>query len=529
MTPEVVFAFLVGGGLGAGGAWYCRRYCRRLVRRRQQEQQRRTEAALRRQLDEIFAVFQAVDGGVYVADMETHEVLALTGRDRGSFDASVVGGRCYQKTGANRQGPCLLCTNRMLLDSQGQPGPPVVREYRNPWNNNWYLAIGRAIHWFDGRLVRMEIAINITERKQAEEALSSSERSFRELVESSLVGISLIQDGEIIFQNPEQQRLLGDPPRPFNLENFAAVHPEDRDKVRESYRLITAGQAPQVDLDFRLYTGGRHEDSALVWVYCRARPIDFRGRKTLLISMMEITRIKELEQLVRLQDRLSSLGRVAAGIAHEIRNPLSGINVSLATLRRIHDQPQYKDKVEEILHRLTKASSKIEEVIRRVMDFTRPGNLRPQPLSLNEPVLAALVLAGVFLEKHRVELIRDLAPELPPCLIDPGQIEQVVLNLLTNSVEAMNDLPRQKPRRLRLTTRAREGEVELRIDDSGPGLPPQARDKILDPFYTTKPEGTGIGLNISHRIINDHGGRLETGDSDLGGASFRIYLPGAES
>ncbi|MDF1614469.1 two-component system sensor histidine kinase NtrB [Desulfurivibrio dismutans] len=522
MTAGLLLALLLGGGLGAGGAGW---YFRRLLRRERREKQRQMEAALRRQVDEVFAVFQAIDGGVYVADMDTHEILALTGRDRGSFDASVVGGKCYEQAGAGRPGPCLFCTNRILLDTAGQPGPPVIREFRNPWNNAWYLAIGRAIHWFDGRLVRMEIAINITERKRAEEALRRSEQNFRELVENSLVGIMLIQDGEIIFQNPEQQRLLGRLPRSFNLEEFTAVHPEDRGKVRESYRKISVGLAPQVDLDFRLYTGGRLDDTALVWVYCRARPIDFQGRKTVLISMMEITRIKELERLLRLQDRMSSLGRVAAGIAHEIRNPLSGINISLATLRQIYDQPQHRGKVEDIFRRLATASGKIEAVVKRVMDFSKPGQLHPRAMSLNEPVSEALELAGVFLSKHRIGLEVELAPSLPPCRLDPGQIEQVVLNLLTNSAEAMENLPREAVRRLKITTRVLADGVELLVDDSGPGLAPGVQEKIMDPFFTTKPEGTGIGLNISHRIINDHGGSLETCAGKLGGACFRIYLP----
>ncbi|ADH84945.1 sensor histidine kinase [Desulfurivibrio alkaliphilus] len=524
MTAAILLATLLGAGLGGGGAgWYFHRRHRRLCR----EQQQRTEAALRRQLDEVFAVFRAINGGVYVADMETHEILALTGRDRGSFDATVVGSKCFEQAGANLGGPCLFCTNRILLDDNGRPAPPVVREFRNPWSNAWYLAIGRAIHWFDGRLVRMEIAINITERKRAEEALRCSEQNFRELVENSLVGIMLIQNGEIVFQNPEQQRLLGRLPSSFNLEDFTAVHPEDRDKVRESYRKISNGLSPQVDLDFRLYTGGRRDEAGLAWVYCRARPMDFQGRKTILISMMEITRIKELERLLRQQDRMSSLGRVAAGIAHEIRNPLSGINISLTTLRQIYHSPQHRDQVEDIFRRLATASAKIEAVVKRVMDFSKPGQLHPRSVSLNEPVAEALELAGVFLSKYQINLEVDLAPALPLCRVDPGQLEQVVLNLLTNSAEAMEAMPREAPRRLKIATRALADGVELLVDDSGPGLAPEVQGEIMDPFFTTKPEGTGIGLNISQRIINDHGGTIEPCVGTLGGACFRIFLPAA--
>ena len=364
-------------------------------------------------------------------------------------------------------------------------------------------------------------------RQQAEEALRQSEQNFRELVENSLVGILLIQDGEIIYQNPEQRRLLGDMPRSLNLHNYKAIHPDDLGKVRESYRKINGGLSAQVDLDFRIYSGGRRREGNPAWVYCRARPIDFQGRKTLLISMMDISQAKELERLVRVQDKMSSLGRVAAGMAHEIRNPLSGLNIYLATLQRMYGRARtgrQEERVEEIFQRLQAASAKIEAVIRRVTDFAKPGQLQAKAADLNKPVAAALELAMLFLQR------RGIKPELvvatlPPCRIDPQQIEQVVLNLLTNSAEALDQLTPAAARRLRVETMVVEGMVEVRVDDNGPGIPAGVRERVFDPFYTTKADGTGIGLNISHRIITDHGGRLEVEESELGGASFRILLP----
>lgn len=516
---------LAGGLTVLPAAWLGWRHHRRLVQRAETEREVQVKAAMGRQVEEILAVFHAIAGGVYVADMETHEILAMTGRDQDCFQGIRVEKKGFPGQGPGSRGPCLFCTDRILLGPDGKPGPPVVREFRNPWNDNWYLAIGRALHWFDGRLVRLEIAINITERKRVEKALRRSERNFRELVENSLVGIMLIQDGEIIYQNPEQKRLLGRYPRHVHLEDFAAVHPDDQAKVRESYRRISEGHSRQEDLDFRFYTGGRQDEAALVWVYGRSRLIDFQGRKTLLISMMDMTRAKELEGLVRVQDKMSSLGRVAAGLAHEIRNPLSGINIYLATLHRIYHRPEQRDQAEEIFHRLALASTKIEAVIKRVVDFAQPGQPLMDLTPINEPVLAALDLAAVFLKKHGVEVDRDLAPGLPACRIDCNQIEQVILNLLSNSAEAMGGLPPAVPRFLRVRTLGRANEVEIRVDDSGPGLVPEVRGKVFDPFFTTKPEGTGIGLNISQRIIKDHGGRLEAGPSDLGGAGFCVILP----
>ncbi|HET98371.1 MAG TPA: PAS domain S-box protein [Desulfurivibrio alkaliphilus] len=496
------------------------------LKRERRRLRRRTEAALYRQLEEFFAIFQAVEGGAYVADMESHEILAITGRNQELFGSNLVGSKCYERAGlGGGRGPCLFCSNRILVNPDGTPARPVVREFRNPADNHWYLCIDRAIHWPDGRLVRLEIAINITARKQAEENLRRSEHNFRELVENSLVGILLVQDGEIVYQNPEQRRLLGNMPNSLLLKDFTAIHPEDLAKVRESYRKINSGVVAQADLEFRLYSGGRRREGELVWVYCRARPIDFQGRKTMLISMVDISQAKELERLVRVQDKMSSLGRVAAGMAHEIRNPLSGINIYLGTLQRMYDRPEMRARVEEIFQRLMAASAKIEAVIQRVIDFAKPGQLQVRALDPNQPVAAALELATVILERHGIVPELEAAAELPLCRIDRQQIEQVLLNLLTNSAEAMEQLPPGARRLLRVRTLMAEGMVEIRVDDSGPGIPAGVRERILDPFYTTKGDGTGIGLNISHRIISDHGGRLEVAKSDLGGARFRVMLP----
>lgn len=498
----------------AATAFYCLR--RERARARQQ-----SEAAQYRQLGEFFAIFDAIDGGAYVADMETHRLLAITGRDRDYFNPELLDGKCYERGGIDGDGPCPFCTNRLLVNPDGSPAEPVVREFHNAANNQWYLAIDRAIHWPDGRLVRLEVAINITARKEAEEALRRSEHNFRELVENLPVGILLIQDGEIVYQNPEQRRLLGGVRQ---LRNFAAVHPDDLGKVRESYRKIVGGLAPQVDLDFRLYSGGRRRGQ-LLWVYCRARPIDFQGRQTILVSMMDVSQAKELERLLRIQDKMSSLGRVAAGIAHEIRNPLSGINIYLGTLRRLYGLPGQEARAREILAQLEVASAKIEAVIRRVTDFARPGQPRFKAMEPNRVVQAALELTGLFLEKHGVVPQLELASGLPYCRADQPQIEQVLLNLITNSVEAMATLPAGLPRPLRLRTALQDEMVEIRVDDGGPGIEVTTRERVFDPFFTTKADGTGIGLNISQRIINDHGGRLEVVEGELGGAGLRILLP----
>ena len=137
----------------------------------------------------------------------------------------------------------------------------------------------------------------------------------------------------------------------------------------------------------------------------------------------------------------------------------------------------------------------------------------------------ALALSSVTLRKTGVEVEKCLDEDLPPCHADPQLIEQVVLNLITNAAEAMKDMDDGKI--IRVSASTKRESIVVSVEDSGPGIAPDRRHKIFDPFYSTKTGSTGIGLSLSHRIITDHGGSLDVGASPLGGAEFNICLPSA--
>lgn len=237
-------------------------------------------------------------------------------------------------------------------------------------------------------------------------------------------------------------------------------------------------------------------------------------------------RARRLERWVQLQDRMTSLGHVTAGIAHEIRNPLSGINIYLNTLEKIYNNPPGPETIPEIIGHLKTASDRIDLVIKRALDFARPSDPSFRGVDLNEPVRAAIDLSRVTLRDRGITVQTALADGLPRCQADPSQIEQVVLNLITNAAEAMGDQDREK--RLEIVTRPRGSGVEIRVSDSGPGVPDALRKRILDPFFTTRPESTGVGLAICARIMDDHRGTLGVGKSRLGGAEFVLTIPAEE-
>jgi PAS domain S-box-containing protein len=362
------------------------------------------------------------------------------------------------------------------------------------------------------------------EHKKADEALLKSEKRFRDLIENSLVGVCILQDDRIVYQNPEQERVLGPLPRPPKLTEIENIHPADVEKVKEFYGDINSGRVHTQEMDFRFYpvdeSGNRLD---MKWVHCRASAFEYWGKEAILINMMDVTRAKELENFLRIQDKMSSLGRVAAGIAHEIRNPLSGINIYLNTLEKVYDREDSLEKVKQIIKQLQSASSKIESVIRRVMDFSKPSEPEFVLTNINTPVEEAIHLSSVALRKRGVQLEEALAAHLPLCRVDPRLIEQVILNLLTNAAEAMKNMEGKK--KIRVTTSKENKRAVVRISDSGPGVALHLRDKIFDPFYTTKNGSTGIGLSLSRRIITDHGGALEISSSRWGGAEFKVEVP----
>jgi signal transduction histidine kinase len=238
---------------------------------------------------------------------------------------------------------------------------------------------------------------------------------------------------------------------------------------------------------------------------------------------MDVSRSKELERLLKIQDKMSSLGRVAAGIAHEIRNPLSGINIYLNTLEKIYDKRESLDKVKEILRKIQSASTKIEFVIRRVMDFSKHSEPKFVITDINKPIKDALNLSEVTLRKRGIKIEKALSSDLPLCRADPNLIEQVILNLITNAIEAMQGMRIEK--KIGITSSMRKNCILITVSDSGPGVHLATKDQVFDPFYSTKENGTGIGLSISNRIIMDHGGYMDISESRWGGAEFSIELP----
>ncbi len=363
----------------------------------------------------------------------------------------------------------------------------------------------------------------------AKEALRESEDRFRSLVDNVPVGILIVREGRILFRNPGLDRLFGAIPDGARFRDVGSVHPDDREKFERLCEAIEqadpGGQAMELRFNMDEGDAGRQ---TMRWVFCQAGRIEFRGRTAALVVLDDMTRMKDLEQIVSTREKLSIIGQMAAGIAHEIRNPLSGININVSTLEHVARNletvsPEERRKIGEIVAQAKAASEKIATVIRRVMDFTKPVPPKLDRVDVNQVVREALEFSSTTLRKGGISVGTALSPGLPRCIADPRLLEQVLLNLITNAVQAMENENGQK--RLGVATAQENGMVLIRVFDNGPGVPVHLREKIFDPFYTTRTTGHGIGLTFSHRVIENHGGTLTASGSEWGGAEFRIALP----
>ena len=363
-----------------------------------------------------------------------------------------------------------------------------------------------------------------SERKLAVAALRESEERFRALVENSLIGIFIIQNGRIVYQNPLQVELFGNLAAVRITDLPRCVVAEDVPTIMAAYQRLDTGRAETVQADFRLkaQNGGN-----VRWVQCRANSFVFKGEKAILVNMMDVTRARELEQLVLFKNKMHSLGRIAAGMAHEIRNPLAGINSYLYTLKDLCALGELDDDqlatAGSIVGQIQAASDRIETVIKRVMDFAKPNQPRMLTVDVNEPVEKALDLAATTLRKSGISLVKRLAAGLPRIQIDPHLIAQAVMNLVDNAARTLQR--HVGSRTIEVSTGVGRGGVFIIVSDTGPGVSADVRPYIFDPFFTTRSDGSGIGLSIVQRIVTDHRGSIEVGSTDAGGAKFRIELP----
>ena len=273
---------------------------------------------------------------------------------------------------------------------------------------------------------------------------------------------------------------------------------------------------PRAELELVLAGGRERRPIGFTLVPVREAGGALRGAALLF---RDLTPFERQDEQARLRERLAALGQMAAGLAHEIRNPLASIQVLLELLKRSLAGPEDVELVDEILSEL----ETLTRIVNGSLEFVRPHAAMRAPVEMD-----ALVHEAVRRARARVPFdgLIEIAvePGLAPSL-DALQLERVLVNLIANAFEAMRDHPRPGGHRLGVVAGTADGELRLSVADSGPGVPPENRERIFYPFFTTREQGTGVGLAEVHKAVASHGGSVEVRDRVGGGAVFVIHLP----
>ncbi len=247
----------------------------------------------------------------------------------------------------------------------------------------------------------------------------------------------------------------------------------------------------------------------------------------LLVLVSDVTEQKATETQLIQTEKMAAVGQLVSGVAHELNNPLTSISGLAELLMERHTTT---DQDREHLKVMYEQAERAARIVRNLLTFARQGPADTGPIDLNDVVQRASALMGHELRLRRIDLRADLADDLPPVSGDRFQIQQVVLNLLTNAVQALGTEEGDHARVVAIATDATAAGVRLRVSDTGPGIPEEQIPQIFDPFFTTKApgEGTGLGLAITYGIVQQHGGKIEAGRAAGGGARFEVTLPAAE-
>jgi signal transduction histidine kinase len=243
----------------------------------------------------------------------------------------------------------------------------------------------------------------------------------------------------------------------------------------------------------------------------------------LLIRVEDLVDADTEEEVFRNTERLISLGELSARVAHEIRNPLTGVRTTVQFVAsKLRGGDSRRDDLQDVLKEL----DRIEQIITDLLLFARPQAARPVPTDLREVLEKVLDNLARRLKDASIDVERDLDTEqpLPHVLVDPDMAQQVVLNMVINAIQAMPEGGTLRASIGLRRTRYKKAYVDVSITDSGPGIPEDVKEKIFDPFFTTRSMGTGLGLSISLQIAREHGGNL-TARNLTQGAAFRFSLP----
>ncbi|HEY7362820.1 MAG TPA: PAS domain S-box protein [Methylomirabilota bacterium] len=374
-----------------------------------------------------------------------------------------------------------------------------------------------------GEPLFMAFVTDITQRKNAEQELRRSQSRAEALLDAASEGIVIVDAaGRIVSVNGKTEQLfgydraelLGRELEMLLPERFRAAHIQHRAHYFAEPRIRSMGRG--LDLVALRKDGTEFPvEISLSFIVTEA------GTQALAF-ITDITERMALDRATRQAERLMAAGRLAAGIAHEVNNPLSIITSRLELMLLEAEDAGLPPAVVEDLKVLHRHAARVTSIANRLLTFARESPRDRVPVDLNVVVTETLSLLAQDMTHAELSVSCSLDPGLPPVLGHANALGQVVLNLLTNAVQAIAGTGT-----IRVKTELLAGKVHLEVADDGPGIPPEVLPRIFEPFYTTRHSGSGLGLSVSYGIVQDHNGTIAVHSEPGHGATFRLSFPPA--
>jgi PAS domain S-box-containing protein len=385
----------------------------------------------------------------------------------------------------------------------------------------------------DGRQIGIvSVTDDITARKRLQQALKESEERYRSFVETAKSAIIAVDgEGKIILFNPAAEKIFGYPKEEIVDKDFKCLFPERyKDIIRADFGKGGSGGFSNLKDSTSEITGlnknGEEFPAEVSLSACRVE-----GRPILTAIIFDITERKNLQEQLLQSAKLAALGELISGVTHEVNNPLA---VVIGYSEMLLSEPDLGSESREAIKAIHAEAERAKKVIQNMLSFARKHNPEKEVIQVNDVLEKTLGLTDYELRKHAVTVVKDLDPDLPETVGDPNQLQQVFLNLIINSQQAMSEI--KDSRQLTIRSRLKENEfagngkrnvIEIAFEDNGPGISAASINKIFDPFYTTKPKGkgTGLGLSVSFGIIKEHGGEIFVRPNEGKGVTFFVELP----
>jgi PAS domain S-box-containing protein len=382
----------------------------------------------------------------------------------------------------------------------------------------------------EGRRAVVAFIVDSSARREAERERLRNEARFRELIDSAPEPIGIVREGRFVYVNRAYVTALGYPDAESLCQvPLSAMLGGEEAAIREGRERATiergVRQPPQV---YRV----RRYDGTTVHLEVSSVYLEYEGKPAVLSIGRDVTERKVLERRLAQADRLAALGTLAAGVAHEINNPLAYVMLNLEWVARklpgVRSDVASLEGLTAMLSEARQGVERVSTIVRELRSFSRIDGEMRAPVDLGAVVESALKIAGHEI-RPRARVVASCEP-VRPVMASESRLEQVVVNLLLNAAQAM---PNENVERNEIRVSVRpdgDGHAVLEVTDNGPGVPADVLPRIFDPFFTTKPVGlgTGLGLSICHGIVMSLGGRIAVYSEPGEGATFRVRLPTVE-